>query len=171
MLKIKYDINQQYSKTIDLHVVKSESFSLTWSCGSRQRDTISSRWKFGLNNLAVKGLTTWDLLESFETERAVNRVFVFTTTISTTLIQHWTNTGSVGHVRCDLTCSLYNVSLIETFVVVWRSHIVANLLWLVFFINGTPMLLLNKYWITDIIHYMHLTWNVLCSIINRSPRA
>ena len=29
-------------------------FSLTWSCGSRQRDTTSSKWKFRLNNLAVK---------------------------------------------------------------------------------------------------------------------
>ena len=37
--------------------VKSEQFSLTWSCGSRQRDTTSSGWKFRLNNLAVKGLT------------------------------------------------------------------------------------------------------------------
>ena len=36
--------------------VKSEWFSLTWSCGSRQRDTTSSGWKFTLNNLAVKGL-------------------------------------------------------------------------------------------------------------------
>ena len=57
MVKIKYDINQQYLKTVDLHFVKSEIFSLTWSCGSRQRDTISSGWKFRLNNLAVKGLS------------------------------------------------------------------------------------------------------------------
>ena len=56
MLKIKCDINQQYLKTVDLHFVKSELFSLTWSCGSRQRDTTSSGWKFRLNNLAVKGL-------------------------------------------------------------------------------------------------------------------
>ena len=42
MLKIKCDINQQYLKTVDLHIVKSEEFSLTWSCGSRQRDTTSS---------------------------------------------------------------------------------------------------------------------------------
>ena len=28
--------------------------SLTWSCGSRQRDTTSSEWKFKFNNLAVK---------------------------------------------------------------------------------------------------------------------
>ena len=55
MLKIKCDINQQYLKTVDLHFVKSEYFSLTWSCGSRQRDTTSSGWK-RLNNLAVKGL-------------------------------------------------------------------------------------------------------------------
>ena len=56
MLKIKCDINQQDLKTVDLHFVKSEYFSLTWSCGSRQRDTTSSGWKFRLNNLAVKGL-------------------------------------------------------------------------------------------------------------------
>ena len=31
--------------------------SHTWSCGSRQRDTNSSGWKFGLNDLAVEGLT------------------------------------------------------------------------------------------------------------------
>ena len=57
MLKIKCDINQQDLKTVDLHFVKSKSFSLTWSCGSRQRDTTSSGWKFSLNNLAVKGLS------------------------------------------------------------------------------------------------------------------
>ena len=56
MLKLKYDINQQYLKTVDRHFVKSEYFSFTWSCGSRQRDTISSGWKFRLNNMAVKGL-------------------------------------------------------------------------------------------------------------------
>ena len=56
MLKIKCDINQQYLNRVDLHFVKSEWFSLTWSCGSRQRDTTSSGWKFKLNNLAVKGL-------------------------------------------------------------------------------------------------------------------
>ena len=32
------------------------NFILTWSCGSRQRDTTSSGWKFKLNNLAAKGL-------------------------------------------------------------------------------------------------------------------
>ena len=31
--------------------------SLTWSCGSRQRNTTSGGWKFKLNNLAVEGLT------------------------------------------------------------------------------------------------------------------
>ena len=46
MLKIKCDINQQ----------KFEKRWLTWSCGSRQRDTTLSGWKFRLNNLAVKGL-------------------------------------------------------------------------------------------------------------------
>ena len=56
MLKIKCDINQQYLKTVDLHFVNSEHFSLTWSCGSRQRDTTSSGWKFRLNNLAAKEL-------------------------------------------------------------------------------------------------------------------
>ena len=57
MFKIKCDINQQDLKIVDLNFVKSEEFSLTWSCGSRQRDTTSSGWKFILNNLAVKGLT------------------------------------------------------------------------------------------------------------------
>ena len=56
MFKIKCDINQQYLKTVDLHFIKSEQFSFTWSCGSRQRDTTSSKWKFRLNNMAVKGL-------------------------------------------------------------------------------------------------------------------
>ena len=56
MLKIKCDINKQDLKRVDLHFVKSEQFSLTWSCGSRQRGTTSSGWKFSLNNLAVKGL-------------------------------------------------------------------------------------------------------------------
>ena len=41
-LKIKCDINQQYLKTVDLHFVKSEYFSLTWSGGSRQRHTALS---------------------------------------------------------------------------------------------------------------------------------
>ena len=31
MLKIKCKIKQQYLKTVDLHFVKSEYFSLTWS--------------------------------------------------------------------------------------------------------------------------------------------
>ena len=54
MLKIKCDIDQQYLKTVDLYCVKSEQFSLPWSCGSRQLDTTSSGWKCRLNNLAVK---------------------------------------------------------------------------------------------------------------------
>ena len=58
MLKIKCDINQQYLKTDDLHFVRSEFFLLTWSCGSHQRDTISSGWKFRLNNLAAKGFNS-----------------------------------------------------------------------------------------------------------------
>ena len=37
-------------------VLKSEQFSPTWSCWSRQQDTTSSGWKFRLNDLAVKGL-------------------------------------------------------------------------------------------------------------------
>ena len=57
MLKIECDINQQYLKTVDLHFVKYEYLSLTWSCGSRKRDTTSSGWKLKLNNLAAKGLT------------------------------------------------------------------------------------------------------------------
>ena len=57
MLKIKRDINGQDFKIVDLLFVKSDEFSLTWSCGSRQRDTILSEWKFQLNNLAFKGLT------------------------------------------------------------------------------------------------------------------
>ena len=36
MLKIKRNINQQYFKIVDLHFVKSEYFSLTWSFESRQ---------------------------------------------------------------------------------------------------------------------------------------
>ena len=56
MLKIKCDIKRQDLKRVTLYFVKSEWFSLTWSCGSRQRDTTSSGWKFKLNNLAVKGL-------------------------------------------------------------------------------------------------------------------
>ena len=38
--------------TVWMHVYKN----FTWSCGSRQRDTTSSEWKFKLNNLAVKGV-------------------------------------------------------------------------------------------------------------------
>ena len=56
MDKIKCDFNQQDLKRVDLHFVKSEFFSLNWSCGSRQRDTTSSEWKFKLKNLAVKGV-------------------------------------------------------------------------------------------------------------------
>ena len=62
MLKVKCDINQQDLKRVDLHFVKSEIFSLNWSCGSRQRDTTSSGWKLKLNNLAVKGLKCWSRL-------------------------------------------------------------------------------------------------------------
>ena len=54
MVMIKRDINQQYFKSIDLYFFKSEYFSLTLTCESRQRDTTSSGWKFQLNNLAVK---------------------------------------------------------------------------------------------------------------------
>ena len=43
-------------KTVDLHFVKSEEFSLILSCGSRQRDATSSERKLRLNNLAVKRL-------------------------------------------------------------------------------------------------------------------
>ena len=50
------DINQQALKIISLYFVKSESFSLTWSSGSRQRDTTSSGWKLQFNNLVAKGL-------------------------------------------------------------------------------------------------------------------
>ena len=39
MLMIKGDINELYLKIVDLHFVKSEYFLLTWSCGSRQRDS------------------------------------------------------------------------------------------------------------------------------------
>ena len=56
MLKIKRDTNQQDLKIVDLHFVKSKYFSLTWRCGSHERDTASSGWIFKLNNLAVKGL-------------------------------------------------------------------------------------------------------------------
>ena len=56
MVKAKRDINQQNWKIVDLHFIKSELFSLTWSHGSRQRDMTSSEWKFQLQNLAVKVL-------------------------------------------------------------------------------------------------------------------
>ena len=55
-LKLWRDIDQTYFKIVDLHFVKSEQFSLTWICGSRQRDTTSSGWKFELNFLAIMGL-------------------------------------------------------------------------------------------------------------------
>ena len=44
------------ARIVDFHVVRLGKFSLTWSCGSRQRDTTSSGWKFRFLNLAVKGL-------------------------------------------------------------------------------------------------------------------
>ena len=72
MLEIKCDINQQYLRIVDLHFVKSELFSLTWSCGSRQRDTTSSEWKFRLNNLAVKGLNLLLLLYTADNPRILH---------------------------------------------------------------------------------------------------
>ena len=54
MLNMKRGINQQVFKIVDLQFVKSEQFSLTCICGSRQRETASSGGKFQLNNLAVK---------------------------------------------------------------------------------------------------------------------
>ena len=39
-----------------LKTEKLKNWKLTWSGGSRQRDTTSSGWKCQLNNLAVKGL-------------------------------------------------------------------------------------------------------------------
>ena len=60
-------------ETVDRHFVKSEIFSLTWSCGSRQRDTTSSGWKFRLNNLVVEGLMLW--LETAQT--AVSQDILF----------------------------------------------------------------------------------------------
>ena len=56
LIMIKPDINQQDLKIVDRHFVKSGYFSLTWSCGSRQRDTTSSGWKWQLNNLAATRL-------------------------------------------------------------------------------------------------------------------
>ena len=64
ILKMKCDNNQQDLKKVDPHFVKSEYFSLTWSCGSRKRGTTSSGWKFKLNNLAVEGLKV-ELLAKF----------------------------------------------------------------------------------------------------------
>ena len=55
MLKTKRDINQQDFKIIDLHFVKS----LSWSCWSRHMrhgDTTTNGWKLQLNNLAVEKL-------------------------------------------------------------------------------------------------------------------
>ena len=70
MLKIKWDINQQDLKTVDLHFVKSEIFSLTWSCGSRQRDTTSSEnsdwiiWRFKGYGLTLgKRRRVWTSIE------------------------------------------------------------------------------------------------------------
>ena len=54
MLMIKCDINQQQDLTTIL--LNLNKFSLTWSCGSRQRDSTSSEWKFKFIDLAVKGL-------------------------------------------------------------------------------------------------------------------
>ena len=54
MLNIKSDINQQDFKIVNLYFVESESFSPTWSCESRQRETTSNVWKFQL-----KYLTFW----------------------------------------------------------------------------------------------------------------
>ena len=53
MLTTKRYMNQQDLKIGHLHFVKSE-FSLTISCGSRQ--------KFQLNNLAVNGIMTGDII-------------------------------------------------------------------------------------------------------------
>ena len=53
ILKTKRAINQQDFKIVDLHFVQSEQFLLTWSCGSRERDTTLSEWKFQLNSLVV----------------------------------------------------------------------------------------------------------------------
>ena len=40
-----------------LYVSSPQFCQMTWSCGSRQRDTTSNEWKFQLYNSAVKGLT------------------------------------------------------------------------------------------------------------------
>ena len=89
MLKIKCDINQPYLKTVHLHFVKSEWFSLTWSCGSRQRDTTSSGWKFRLKNLAVQRLRftqrrrQWRNIKSALVERLVF--------VGSVLVDFWPN--------------------------------------------------------------------------------
>ena len=56
MLHIKRDVNQLDFTIVDIYFRKSELFSLTWSCGSRQRDTTWSEWKVQLNNFALKSL-------------------------------------------------------------------------------------------------------------------
>ena len=78
-VKIKSDINQQDLKFIGFHFVKSEYFSPTCGCGSRQRDTTSSEWKFKLNNLAAKGLMqsgSWNAITIFQWLSKLYRVSV-----------------------------------------------------------------------------------------------
>ena len=67
---LKRDLKQYDFKIVNLHFVKSEQFSLTWSCGSRQRDTISNGWKFQPNNLAVKELSKSEIHEQYNFIRA-----------------------------------------------------------------------------------------------------
>ena len=56
--------NQQDLNTIGLHFDKSIYFTLTWSCASRQQDTVLSGWKLQLNNLALQGLIEENIIEN-----------------------------------------------------------------------------------------------------------
>ena len=56
MLKMNRNINQQDLKIVDLHFAKCDTFSLTWSCESGQRDTASNGREFKFTKLDVKGL-------------------------------------------------------------------------------------------------------------------
>ena len=75
MLKIKGDINHHDLNIVDLHFANAEEFSLTWSCGSRQRDTTSSAWKFRFINLAVKGLL-WKFIVCWLCREVCTHIYV-----------------------------------------------------------------------------------------------
>ena len=62
MLEDKTWQNQNdFEIIIDLHFLKLNNSHPLEVCGSRQRDTTSSGWKFQLNNLAVMGLERFNI--------------------------------------------------------------------------------------------------------------